>query len=617
MRKSFKVALLAASFIFFSLIMPSFSYAADYKSNYQIEYNIVPSQNSLTTKVRIHINIINLRSDLYVKNFAISFPSSFLIHNIKASDDRGPITPETQTNSEVTKINLEFSDPQIGRDTQNNFFLEFEQDNLFKANGSVWEVILPTVENTTGGSYRVTVNLPTTSEKKISIAKPVPTAITNRQIVWDNPTTKTIYAVFGESQYYQVELTYNLKNHKITPVYMNLAFPPDTLYQKIYVDKIDPQPSLIYLDEDDNFIGRYFLKPSEKKTVVFSGVIEVVSQPREEAMSEVLAKLESQKGYLLTENQYWKIARLDKIQGLRDASSIHRFVVDTLQYDYDKLDSTKNTRMGADKILNDPHKAVCIDFTDLFVATAREKGILAREIEGYGFSHDPKLRPLSLTSDVLHSWPEYFDTKKKVWVPIDPTWEDTSGIDYFSSFDLNHIVFAIHGKKPDYPLSAGMYKTEDSKDIAINAVNIIPIDKTQINLEPMSIPEKINDRKTYRAKLTVVNRSNVFVRDIPIQVESAGLEVELDETVIDKMAPLQKSDITLSFKAKTRNIKTGAEIIVRIAGVEMAKEKIDIIPYYFEITLKIASIILVASTIFLALKLINKKKSLPDNSGLH
>ena len=34
----------------------------------------------------------------------------------------------------------------------------------------------------------------------------------------------------------------------------------------------------------------------------------------------------------------------------------------------------------------------------------------------YGFSNDPKLRPLSTQSDVLHSWPEYFDQEnKKDW----------------------------------------------------------------------------------------------------------------------------------------------------------------------------------------------------------
>ena len=89
-----------------------------------------------------------------------------------------------------------------------------------------------------------------------------------------------------------------------------------------------------------------------------------------------------------------------------------------------------------------------MEFTDLFIAIAREKGIYSREIQGYGFSLDQKLQPLSLSSDILHAWPEYYDTKTESWIAVDPTWENTSGINYFSSFDLNHIVFVIHGKKP-------------------------------------------------------------------------------------------------------------------------------------------------------------------------
>ena len=72
-----------------------------------------------------------------------------------------------------------------------------------------------------------------------------------------------------------------------------------------------------------------------------------------------------------------------------------------------------------------------MEFTDLFIAIAREKGIYSREIQGYGFLWIQKLQPLSLSSDILHAWPEYFDLKTENWVAVDPTWENTSGIDYF------------------------------------------------------------------------------------------------------------------------------------------------------------------------------------------
>ncbi|PIP14879.1 hypothetical protein COX47_02840, partial [Candidatus Roizmanbacteria bacterium CG23_combo_of_CG06-09_8_20_14_all_35_49] len=83
----------------------------------------------------------------------------------------------------------------------------------------------------------------------------------------------------------------------------------------------------------------------------------------------------------------------------------------------------------------------------------------------------------------LHAWPEYYDSKSELWKPIDPTWENTSGIDYLSSFDLNHIVFVIHGKKPDYPLPAGMYKIDNSQDISIKPAASYPEEKKEVIID--------------------------------------------------------------------------------------------------------------------------------------
>src|SRR3989338_4604075 len=198
-------------------------FAADFRTDYQVDYNLSQSQDNLSSQVDFRIRIINLRSDVYVNKFAISFHNTFSINNLKASDDNGFITPKTTTDEEKTKVELEFSNPTIGKDSVNTFFLNFDQANLFKVNGKVWEVILPVIENTGSESYQVTVDLPEATSKKISIAKPKPDSISGNKIIWNNPKTKTIYAVFGDSQVYQTELTYNLKNEQIYPVMTEIA----------------------------------------------------------------------------------------------------------------------------------------------------------------------------------------------------------------------------------------------------------------------------------------------------------------------------------------------------------------------------------------------------------
>jgi hypothetical protein len=111
-----------------------------------------------------------------------------------------------------------------------------------------------------------------------------------------------------------------------------------------------------------------------------------------------------------------------------------------------------------------------MEFSDLFVALARAAGIPAREVHGFAYTTNSRLQPLSLVTDVLHAWAEYYAESDNVWVAVDPTWGNTTrGVDYFSKFDFNHIAFAILGVESDYPYPAGSFKTAtDTKDVYVN-----------------------------------------------------------------------------------------------------------------------------------------------------
>lgn len=600
-----KVVKLLVTPIFLCLItfiLPNKISAQDFRADYNVEYFLSEKSDNLETTVNFNVQIANLKSDLYVNKFSIAFPKTFLIKNLVASDDRGGINPEIEFTDDRTKISLEFSNPNVGRGSVNNFYLKFLQDNLFKINGNIWEVILPTIENKESGSYNVIVNLPNETDKKISIAKPIPSRVSGKKIYWDNPNTKTIYAVFGDTQYYQLELTYNLQNPKLTPVYTDVAFPPETVYQKLYIEGIKPLPQLTYLDEDGNFMARYFLNPKEKKTVVFNGFVKIFSQPRWDIKSFLKNQFENQKKYLLTEQNYWQLDQqtnqLEKINKLKTVSDVYYFVTNNLKYDYQRV-SKDTKRLGAKEILSSPNQAVCTDFSDLFIALSREKGIYSREVEGYGFSNDSQLRPLSLISDVLHSWPEYYNDQYKLWQPVDPTWENTSGIDYFSSFDLNHIVFVIHGKKSDYPLAAGMYKIEDSRDITIKAVNNIPSEKSRITLDQFNLPGKINDRQTYKVKMVVKNEGNVFLYNIPIKIDTDSLTFSNSRIVVTSLLPLESKELVLEYRASQKNKRNKAKLAINVLGEDVYNGTVNIYPYYFEIGLKLVFFGLIATIIFL------------------
>ena len=120
-------------------------------------------------------------------------------------------------------------------------------------------------------------------------------------------------------------------------------------------------------------------------------------------------------------------------------------MVSNLTYDYAKAEKGNDWK-GSVYALKNPGSAICTEFTDLFIALSRAAGIPARELEGFAWTENPKLRPLSLSGDVLHAWPEYWDKDKNLWIQIDPTWGNTTGsIDYFTKLDFNHIVLLFMG----------------------------------------------------------------------------------------------------------------------------------------------------------------------------
>lgn len=596
-------------FLTFNLLLLTFSnvYAADFKTDYNVEYNLSQVNNSLNSKVRFNISITNLRSDIYVNKFTISFPKTFTINNLKVFDDTGEINPIVNHDDMKTTIEMEFLNPNTGMNSLNNFYLTYDQNNLFKINGNIWEVILPVVENKKDSNYKVTVLLPKNTEKKISIAKPSPDNIIKDQIIWNNPPGRTIYAVFGNSQIYETNLTYNIKNYNLTPQMIEIAFPPDTLYQKIYLNSLNYLPNYSYQDEDGNYLAKYLLGPLEKKVIEADIFVKLFPFPREEVIPVIRKAFINQKKYLFNEEKYWQLKDYPEISQIKTISGIYNYVVSKLKYNYKRV-SSDNSRLGADAIMTKPEMAVCMEFADLFIAISREKGYFSREIEGYGNSSDPELRPLSLSSDILHAWPEYYNEDEGIWRPVDPTWENTSGIDYFTSFDLNHIAFVVHGKKSDYPLPVGMYKIDDSKDISVKATMTEPQEKISPLIIDINISKSISDNQKYQGKFNIINKGNTYLYNIPVLISTNFIKISKDKYIINSLAPYEKKEIIFNYQSLLKNKKKTGKINIKIFDKKLYKQDININPYITNLLLKFLLIIGISSIGWLLFKSINKRK---------
>jgi hypothetical protein len=588
--------------LFLFTVFPTASHASDFTSKYNVDYYLSVINGKPQTKVKFKIDVKSNTAQSFLTKFSLTFPKFFKVSNATALYNE-PIIPTISTDDNYTKLELNFTKSPLGKDVTSSIYIDFEQDNLFKMNGTTWEIVLPTLTTDHNDKYQITLHLPEGSNKKLSISKPTAVYVDDNTYTWENPTAKTIYTVFGDSIYYDVQLVYHLKNDGLTNGYTEVSFPPDTDHQKVFIKSFSEEPKEIRVDEDGNYIGKYYFAPKEEKKVVVNEVIQVLANPRKEVQDWNNEQLQYQKRYLLNAPSVWNVDTKNDFQSPKE---IYSYINNLLSYDYSKLDSD-NKRLGAANALKNPDKAVCTEFTDVFVALSRYKGIYSREIDGFGYSDDPQFRPLSLKSDVLHAWPEYYDTTTQQWRAVDPTWQNTSGIDYFDSLDLDHITFAIHGKDPEYPIPAGMYKLQDTKDISVNITSALPEEKKDLKVEDVFFPNKII-AKTYNAlKFTVENKGNTFVWNIPVTLESTGIKISQNSMSIPVLAPFQKKEISVPYAVPQTTTNLPASVRVTVDGQEVLNQSSVITPYYYDLGLKIGIAVTALFTIMLLIRFFLKK----------
>ena len=258
---------------------------------------------------------------------------------------------------------------------------------------------------------------------------------------------------------------------------MDIAIPPDSAFQRVYINAIDPKPENVYMDIDGNWLATYVLESKQRVDVSVKGAVQIFASPRPffKPTKEVLE-------LNLKPSEFWqvedpKIVSLAK--ELKTPQKIYDYVANTLSYNYDRV-RPNVSRLGARSALDNPSQAICMEYTDLFIALARAAGVPAREINGYAYSENPDIQPLSLVADVLHAWPEYYDSARGAWIPVDPTWGSTTGgIDFFNKLDLRHFTFVIHGQDSSVPFAPGSYKLgpNPQKDVFVN-FGQLPDEKT-------------------------------------------------------------------------------------------------------------------------------------------
>lgn len=521
------VLLLASCFLFFGR-------AAIAQQEFTVSYNTTYTlKTDGAAEVTQEITLSNNFSTIYATSYTLILEGK-IPQDIQAFQGEESLPVEMKEEGSKVQITVAFPNAVVGKNKSRTFSIKYNVPKIATRNGQVWDVAIPKLASPeTINGYKLTLEVPQSFGNAAYIS-PGPHSSENlgeTQIFTFNKEDLAragIVATFGQSQIFSVLLTYHLENPYSSFGETEIALPPDTAFQRVYYEKLQPRPTQVRIDDDGNWLAAYRLGPKEKLQIELHARIQIFAKPQE--FYQKIAP--AQRAYYLSETEYWQVndPEIKRIAStLKTPRAIYDFVVNRLDYDYSRVREGA-ARLGAKEALNNPNKAVCMEFTDLFIALARAAGIPVREINGYAYTENPEIQPLSLVADVLHSWPEFWDEERGIWQPVDPTWENTTGgVDFFDKFDLSHITFVIHGRDPNNPPSAGSYKGSG------NPQKDVRVEFSQFPEERYSTPDiKVNFKSSFLPlkpgvlKVEITNPGPVALYNTSLNINPGNLVVSGD-----------------------------------------------------------------------------------------
>ncbi|MFC1710047.1 transglutaminase-like domain-containing protein [Patescibacteria group bacterium] len=558
----------------------------------------------------IHKNTLeNSFPTLYAKSYTLKL-ENINAQKVKAFDNNGNLKVNENNEGDIRTIDVKFEDTLLGKGAKREFTIEYDITDLADRTGNVWEIIIPKLQKDSAyRNYEVEVITPK-AFGDIAYISPDPkskseTTINNVYIFTKESLIESSISMgFGEFQVFDYSLNYHLENPLNDQAETEIAVPPDTAFQKVFILNVEPKPENIRLDDDGNWIAKYILKPRERIDVALSGVVQIFAQPKD-FIKPTKANLDSN----LLPSAYWqtydeKIKSLSK--SLSNPTNIYSFVTKKLVYDYERVKPNVE-RLGAVKALQSPENAICMEYTDLFITLARASGIPAREINGYAYTENPDIQPMSLVSDVLHSWPEYWDKNKELWIPIDPTWGSTTGgLDFFNKLDLRHFTFVIHGTDPSKPYAPGSFKLgpNPQKDVFVS-FGKLPV-KRESHVEITSKQSKLIPIPNIELDISIKNNGPVAIYTLRPEIYFNNEIQKVNE--IEYLLPFSDTSLNLSIPFSFLALNTPDEIKVAVNSSEIVIKNIKSQVIIFSLVLLFIPIVLILSVIIIRSKILKRKE---------
>lgn len=536
-----KFLLLLFTLLHFYIFTPSASASDEFYTNYIVNHRFDDAGKST---IEQRVSLTNKFSSVYATQYQFRIQGDTPT-NISGSDSHGPLKITTSRETpDTTLITVEFNDHVVGIDKTLEFTLKYTGKSATR-NGQVWEIVLPKLGTPKSiDTYQLNLIIPKSFGKPAFISpSPISTKDSRYTFNKDQLSKIGVVAAFGNFQTFSFNLKYHLQNTTKHPGIATIPLPPDTNYQRIFYDSIIPSPKTVEIDPDGNWLATFSIPPKQVLEVSAIGQAHILAEPTQPLVEVTSQQLQS----YLQPTHYWpshdpEIQKLGR--QLKTPQKIYDYIVSHLNYDYSRV-KPGAVRKGGKNALLEPNSNICTEFTDLFITLARAAGIPAREHNGYAYTTDANLRPLSLVDNILHAWPQYWDQERQTWVSVDPTWgKTTGGIDYFNKLDFNHFSFVIHGNSDSDPPPA-------FKNVQVAFApykEYIPQNPTVTWKPPFQI-SPFNPTTSY---LHIKNTQGQAIYRLPVSISSTNIQLKSPSAlVIPVIPPLGQTSLPITFARQT------------------------------------------------------------------
>jgi hypothetical protein len=317
---------------FFGLVLTLFCFLqpnpvlaeGEFTTNYDITYEVGADG---VTRVVENITLVNTTDKFYASSYSFSISSTEMF-DISAVDPNGPLQTTINTESNRTVISVQFAEQVVGKDKQYNWQLRYKSRDFAQSQGKVWQITIPRAPKlNSGDKFNLSLVVPVSfGDPTTIVPEPAKTSESNGQLrlryTKDQVQESGILANFGAEQLFDYQLVYNLDNPNILPAIAKLPLPPDTNYQSVIINQIEPRPDNVTVDDDGNYLAWFKVPRQSKLDVSIKGLAKLTlnnSKSTEKLSEEKIKAYTKSDKYWDTNNPIMKTT-LDEI--LKDQSKI-------------------------------------------------------------------------------------------------------------------------------------------------------------------------------------------------------------------------------------------------------------------------------------------------------